>query len=76
MYGEGSSLAAIGRVLEALPETVYSWFKKARWAQNLKDQEVKRRTAQRRTAAAVIALDELWSYVGSRRQPLRREVWA
>ena len=29
MYGEGSSLAAIGRVLGALPETVYSWVKKS-----------------------------------------------
>ena len=29
MYGEGSSLAAIGRVLGVLPETVYSWVKKS-----------------------------------------------
>ncbi len=29
MYGEGSSLAAIGRVMGILPETVYSWVKKS-----------------------------------------------
>lgn len=29
MYGEGSSIAAIGRVLGVLPETVFSWVKKS-----------------------------------------------
>ena len=29
MYSEGSSLAATGRVLGVLPETVYSWVKKS-----------------------------------------------
>lgn len=29
MYGEGSSIAAIGRILGVLPETAFSWVKKS-----------------------------------------------
>ena len=35
MYGEGSSLAAIGRIMGILPETVYSWVKKSRPGQGV-----------------------------------------
>ena len=32
MYSEGMAVAAISRVLEVKPGTVYEWGKKARWA--------------------------------------------
>ena len=35
MYGEGSSIEAISRVLGVKTGTVYSWVKKARWAGEL-----------------------------------------
>ncbi len=38
-------------------------------------QETRRRGEQRRQPARVIALDEMWSYVGDRRKGKRREAW-
>ena len=48
--------------------------KKARRAQAVMAQAVPRRTSRRRKPAAVIAFDEMWSYVEARRKGLRREV--
>ena len=37
--------------------------------------EARRRTERRRQPARIIALDEMWSYVGARRKGKRREAW-
>ena len=77
MYAEGNSIEAIGRMLGRMlgmkAGTVCSWVKKAYQARNLLrvvgEQRRDRRRGQR--LPRVISFDEMWSYVGGRRQEKR-----
>ena len=51
------------------------WSKKARWAGALMPRLVRDRVQRRVEPARVVALDEMGTYVWSRRKGKRREVW-
>ena len=75
MYTEGMGYAAISRVLDVKPETIYSWVKKALQAMAAPESERARRRLQ--VGVKVISLDEMWTYVGVKRGAKRnsRRIW-
>jgi transposase-like protein len=61
MYLEGLGFRAIGRILRISYGTVYQWIRK--WSHNLE-------LPKRNEAIEVVELDEMHTYVGSKKLPL------